>query len=95
MYCFQALSRYHFINCKSSKILLTGTKKFDHITPVLATLHCRIVVFRIDFKISLFYFKAVNDLALAYVSNLLTLNALSRVLRSSNKLLLVLPWSNF
>ena len=36
---FQALAKYHFINCKLSKMRqqdLTRTKKFDHITPVFS-----------------------------------------------------------
>ena len=44
---------------------------FDHITPVLATLHWLPVKFRIDFKILLLAFKAVNGLAPAYLPNLL------------------------
>jgi len=37
--------------------LLTGTKKREHITPVLASLHWLPVRFRIDFKILMFVFK--------------------------------------
>ena len=51
--------------------------------------------FRIDCKIVLFVFKAVNGLAPAYTSHLLTPSAPPRALRSSNELSLVLPWSNF
>ena len=43
--------------------MLTGTKKREHITPVLAQLHWLPVKFRIDFKILLFVFKAVNGSA--------------------------------
>ena len=51
--------------------LLTNTKKRDHITPVLATLHWLPVVFRIDFKILLITFKAQKGLAPLYISELL------------------------
>ena len=43
--------------------MLTGTKKREHITPVLAQLHWLPVEFRTDFKILLFVFKAVNGSA--------------------------------
>ena len=43
--------------------MLTGTKKREHITPVLAQLHWLPVKYRIDFKILLFVFKAVNGSA--------------------------------
>ena len=51
--------------------------------------------FRIDCKIVLFVFKAVNGLAPAYTSHLLTPSAPPRALRSSNELSPVLLWSNF
>ena len=59
---------------------------FDHITPVVATLHWLSVKFRIDFKIILFVFKVVNGLAPAYISNLLTPYGLLKALRSSDEL---------
>lgn len=43
--------------------LLTGTKKREHITPVLSSLHWLPVKFRINFKILLFVFKSLNGLA--------------------------------
>ena len=51
--------------------LLTGTRRRDHITPVLASLHWLPVRFRIDFKILLFVFKSLNGLAPIYLSELL------------------------
>ncbi len=43
--------------------LLTGAKKHDHITPILASLHWLPVSFRIQFKILLIVFKALNGQA--------------------------------
>lgn len=62
---------------------LTSTSRRAHITPVLATLHWLPVRFRIDFKILLFVFKALNGLAPEYLSELLTLGGQNRRLRSS------------
>ena len=42
----------------SAARLLTRSRKYDHITPVLASLHWLPVCFRIDFKILLITFKA-------------------------------------
>ncbi len=46
----------------SAARLLTRTKKYDHITPILASLHW-LVCFRIDFKILLITFKALHGLS--------------------------------
>ena len=42
--------------------LLTGKRRYDHITPVLASPHWLSVVFRIKFKIMLFAFKSLHGL---------------------------------
>lgn len=55
--------------------LLTGTKKREHITPVLASLHWLPVCFRIDFKILLLVFKILNGLAPSYLSENHTLQS--------------------
>ena len=69
--------------------MLTGTKKYQHINPVLASLHWLPVNFRIDFKVILFTFKSLNGLAPPYLSDLLKPYTPARALRSADKLLLV------
>ena len=71
--------------------LLTGTKKREHITPVLAQLHWLPVKFRIDFKILLFVFKALNGLAPPYIVEMLSPHSTPRSTRSSTKQLLSVP----
>ena len=71
--------------------LLTGTKKRDHITPVLASLHWLPVRFRINFKMLLFVYKALNGLAPAYITNLLKHPPTTRQLRSTDLELLDVP----
>ena len=71
--------------------LLTGTRKFDHITPILQSLHWLPVHFRTDFKILLFVFKCLHGLAPQYLSNLLVPYTPSRLLRSADQALLVVP----
>ena len=47
--------------------VLTRTKKREHITPVLASLHWLPVKSRIEFKILLLTFKALNNMAPSYL----------------------------
>lgn len=71
--------------------LLTGTKRHQHITPVLASLHWLPVRQRIDFKIALMVFKCLNDLAPSYLCDLMAIHKPARTLRSSSELLLEVP----
>ncbi len=70
--------------------LLTGTRKYEHITPALLSLHwlpvhLKIIVFLV--------FKVLNGLAPSYLSELLSLRSPGRCLRSSNQKLLLVPRS--
>ncbi len=66
---------------------LTRTRKYDHISPVLSTLHWLPIKHRIDFKI----FKAPNGLAPQYLSELLSHYSPPRPLRSQNSGHLIIP----
>lgn len=71
--------------------MLTGSKKRDHITPVLCSLHWLPVAFRIDFKILLLVFKALNGTAPPYLAELLSIYRPRRSLRSADLMLLDVP----
>ncbi len=71
--------------------LLTGTRKYEHITPVLLSLHWLPFHFKIEFKIKFFVFKVLNGLAPLYLSDLLSLRSPGRCLRSLNQKLLLVP----
>ena len=64
--------------------LITRTKKFDHITPVLTDLHWLPVSVRGNYKILLMVYKCLNHIAPLYLQSLLSLYAPSRSLRSSH-----------
>jgi hypothetical protein len=68
--------------------------KFHHITQVLKDLHWLPVKQRITFKVLLMTYKALNGLAPPYISELLSLYEPSRMLRSSQKMMLVEPRTN-
>ena len=63
--------------------LLTRTKRREHISPVLAALHWLPVTFRIDFKVLLLTYKALNGLGPSCIANSLVNYLPSRTLRSS------------
>ncbi|KAL2086092.1 hypothetical protein ACEWY4_017151 [Coilia grayii] len=71
--------------------VLTRTKRSDHITPVLRSLHCLPVSYRIDFKALLLVFKSLNGMGPNYLFNMFQLYAPTRSLRSHQKNLLVEP----
>ena len=78
----------------SAARLLTATSRYDHVTPVLRSLHWLPVSARIDFKILLLVFKVLNGLGPLYLSELLEPYIPNRNLRSAKKKLLVVPKYN-
>ena len=75
----------------SAARLLTSSKRSNHITPVLASLHWLPVCFRIDFKILLLTFKALHGLSPCYLSDLLVAYVPVDSQRSSGRGLLSVP----
>jgi hypothetical protein len=71
--------------------LLTRTKRREHITPVLKSLHWLPVEFRIKFKILLLTFKAIKGMAPTYLQDAIVPYRPTRALRSQNSGLLVIP----
>ena len=72
--------------------LVTNSHRFCHITPVLRDLHWLPVKLRIQYKILLITFKALHNLAPAYVKELITVKPSTKYsLRSNNSLLLSVP----
>ena len=85
-----AISRLQLVQNAAAR-LLTGTRKFDHITPVLSSLHWLPVQYRIQFKILTFTFKSLNSLAPPYLTELIRPYTPARCLRSAEQLLLQGP----
>ncbi len=71
--------------------VLTRTRKYGHISPVLLTLHWLPIKHRIDFKILLITYKALNGLAPQYLSELLSHYSPPHPLRSQNSGHLIIP----
>ncbi len=68
--------------------VITRSRKYDHITPILQCLHWLPIKFRISYKILLL---TLNGLAPAYLTSLLSRYNPTRSLRSQNSGLLVVP----
>ena len=75
----------------SAARLITRTKKYDHITPILKILHWIPVRQRIIFKLLLLTYKALHGLAPGYIRDMLQTYKPTRELRSSTRLLLRTP----
>src|SRR4029434_2402386 len=69
----------------------TKTKKYEHISPVLASLHWLPVKSGIDFKVLLLTYKALNGLAPNYLKELVVPYWPPRSLHSQSAGLLVIP----
>ncbi len=68
--------------------VLTRSRKYDHITPILQFLYCYILS---SVSVNTEHLPALNDLAPAYLTNLLSRYNPTRSLRSQNSGLLVVP----
>ena len=74
--------------------VISGSIKYDHITPVLKDLHWLPIRTRIEFKILLLTFKCRQGCAPLYLWELLVKQANTRTLRSNTKNLLQIPHTN-
>jgi hypothetical protein len=71
--------------------ILTRNKQFDHVTPVLASLHWIPFKERADFKVLLLTYKALHGLAPTYLSDLVLRYIPTCTLRSQDAGLLIVP----
>ena len=84
------LDRLQKVQNSAARVVALSPKR-EHITPVLADLHWLPVEYRIHFKILLYTYKALNNCAPQYISELIRQYTPSRPLRSGNKDLLEVP----
>ena len=71
--------------------IITKSRKYDHISPILQSLHWLPVRQRISFKILLFTFKIINGQAPEYLSETITIRQTARSLRSGKAVMLETP----
>lgn len=75
--------------------IVSGTHKYDHITPVLIDLHWLPINQRIMYKILLLTYKSLNGKAPSYLTDLLHIINFPIGLRSNDNNLLSIPATNF
>ena len=75
----------------TSARVITGTSRHSHITPVLKALHWLPIQSRLDFKVLVQTYKALNEQAPGYVRDMLSVYTPSRTLRSQSSQNLVTP----
>ena len=85
---FNLISKLQHVQNSSAK-LVTRSRKYDHISPILKDLHWLPVLHRIQFKVLLLTYKVIHGLAPLYLSELLDLP--TRKNRSTNGILLLIP----
>ena len=73
--------------------LITRTKKQEHITPVLVSLHWLPIKQRIQYKLLLLAYRVIHCHGPSYLAKLLKPHELSRQLPSADKNILVVPRS--
>ena len=73
--------------------IVTLSKRFDHITPIMYKLRWLSLNYRIHFKILLLVYKCLNGLALTCLTELLRYGNSPRLLRSSSQNFLAVPRS--
>ena len=78
------LRKLQYVQNTAARII-TQTRKFDHVTPVLSDLHWLPVSYRMVFKILLLVFKSLNNLSPNYLADRLSYQSHSRNLRSASK----------
>ena len=75
----------------SAARLVTSSSEYEHVTPILRSLHWLPIEQRIIFKVACLAYKALHGLAPVYLENLLQRYTQTRSLRSAGKDLLVVP----
>lgn len=91
LFGYQPLPAFSSVTCP--KRCSSTPDRQQHISPVLASLHWLPVDLRVDFKIFLLVFKALNELEPSYLLDVLTFHTSRRWLRSAEQMLLAVQRS--
>ncbi|XP_072571304.1 uncharacterized protein [Paramormyrops kingsleyae] len=83
----KSIQKLQYVQNSAARILMR-VRKFNHITPILKTLHWLPVSLRIEYKVSLLTHQCLHGTAPTYLKDLLTPQTSVRSLRSSSTFLL-------
>ena len=84
----QNISKLQRVQNAAAKVVLKR-RKFDHVTPLLKQLHWLPVEFRIEFKILVHVYNAIQGDSPVYIKHLVNMYTPKRNLRSESRLLLI------
>ena len=84
------IQKLQYIQNSAARILMR-VRKYEHITPILHSLHWLPVSFRIDYKVLILTHTCINGHAPPYLQELITPQTSTCTLRSSNSSLLRVP----
>ena len=86
-----SIARLQVIQNRAARLIVKAQIR-DHVTPIQKQLHWLPIDFRIKFKIILMCFNCIHNTAPSYLRELIHIHEPSRRLRSSDKLLLHVPF---
>ena len=86
----KSIQKLQHIQNSAARILLR-VRKYEHITPILHSLHWLPISARIDYKVSLLTFQCIHGNSPQYLKELLTPQTSARSLRSTNSHRLLPP----
>src|SRR6267154_886702 len=86
-----SIRRLQLVQNSLARVVVPSTRRFHPITPVLCSLHWLPIPSRIDYKIASITFKIIHNHQPTYLHQLLTPYVPTRLLRSSDQHLLVVP----
>ena len=78
------ISKLQWVQNTAARLIM-NTRKYDHITPALYSLHWLPVFYRIHFKILIITFKAIYNISPRYICNLMSIKSCSDYSLRSNK----------
>jgi len=84
------ITKLQYIQNSAARVL-RGVRKYDHISPILQSLHWLPVSFRINYKVLVLTYKCINGHAPPYLQELITPLTSTRTLRSTGRSLLRVP----
>ena len=87
------IKRLQYVQNAAARVV-TSTRKFEHITPILQSLHWLPVADRIEYKIIIITYKALHGMAPKYLQDVLVKCKKTRLLRINDQNKLVEPKTN-
>ncbi len=90
-YCTRPTSMPSKRTQNTAASIISNTRRYEHITPVLHQLHRLLIQEQIEFKVLCLTYKALHNIAPLYLTQFLSQKIVSRHLRCTDQHLLQVP----